>query len=66
MNDEKLIKETMRLDYSQLVMHNVYMIKENKRLENIIKEVRKYANADKNCVPKHIKDYINNLLDKGE
>jgi len=32
--------------------------------ENIIKEVREYANADKNCVPKHIKDYINNLLDK--
>jgi predicted solute-binding protein len=32
--------------------------------ENIIKEVREYANTDKNCVPKHIKDYINNLLDK--
>ena len=39
----------------------------NKQLqqkENIIKEVREYANTDKNCVPKHIKDYINNLLDK--
>ena len=32
--------------------------------ENIIKEVREYANTDKNCIPKHIKDYINNLLDK--
>ena len=32
--------------------------------ENIIKEVSKYANTDKNCIPKHIKDYINNLLDK--
>ena len=30
--------------------------------ENIIKEVREYANTDKNCIPKHIKDYINNLL----
>lgn len=33
-------------------------------LENIIKEVREYINTDKNCIPKHIKDYINNLLDK--
>lgn len=32
--------------------------------ENIIKEVREYVNTDKNCIPKHIKDYINNLLDK--
>ena len=32
--------------------------------EDIIKEVREYANTDKNCIPKHIKDYINNLLDK--
>lgn len=64
MSDEELIKETMMLDYSQLVMHNVYMIKENKRLHSIIKEVREYANTDKNCIPKHIKDYINNLLDK--
>lgn len=35
-----------------------------KRLNNIIKEVREYVNTDKNCIPKHIKDYINNLLDK--
>jgi hypothetical protein len=40
------------------------MIKENKRVANIIKEISQYANTDKNCVPKHIKDYINNLLDK--
>ena len=40
MSDDELIKETMMLDYSQLVMHNVYMIKENKRLHSIIKEVR--------------------------
>ena len=44
MNDEdlKLIKETMMLDYSQLVMNNVYCHKEIERLENIIKEVREY------------------------
>ena len=41
MSDEELIKETMMLDYSQLVMHNVYMIKENKRLNNIINEAIK-------------------------
>ena len=35
-----------------------------KKTINIIKEVREYANTDKNCVPKHIKDYINDLLDK--
>lgn len=40
MNDKELIKETMLLDYSQLVMHNVYMIKENKRLNSIIKSAR--------------------------
>ena len=45
MNDEELIKETMMLDYSQLVMHNVYMIKENKRLENIIKEAKDFING---------------------
>ena len=39
MSDEELIKETMMLDYSQLVMHNVYMIKENNRLNNIINEL---------------------------
>lgn len=39
MSDEELIKETMMLDYSQLVIHNVYMIKENKRLNNIINEL---------------------------
>ena len=50
---------------------NACLERENERLrnqlqqkENIIKEVREYANTDKNCVPKHIKDYINNLLDK--
>lgn len=46
MNDEELIKETMMLDYSQLVMHNVYMIKENKRLNNIINELEKYINEE--------------------
>ena len=63
MNDEELIKETMMLDYSQLVMHNVYMIKENKRLENIIKEVReycmKYENWEDDCV-----NDIMKILDK--
>lgn len=39
MSDEELIKETMMLDYSQLVMHNVYMIKENKRLNKIRQQV---------------------------
>lgn len=38
--------------------------KDNQKLHSIIKEVREYANTDKNCIPKHIKDYINNLLDK--
>lgn len=42
MSDEELIKETMMLDYSQLVMHNVYMIKENKRLNNIINELENH------------------------
>lgn len=45
MSDEELIKETMMLYYSQLVMHNVYMIKENKRLHSIIKEVREYIES---------------------
>lgn len=48
MSDEELIKETMMLDYSQLVMHNVYMIKENKRLHSIIKEVRENINKKLN------------------
>lgn len=39
MSDDELIKETMMLDYSQLVMHNVYMIKENKRLNKIRQQV---------------------------
>lgn len=47
MNDEELIKETMRLDYSQLVMHNVYMIQENKRL-----------NKNKNDVIEFIERYL--------
>lgn len=47
MNDEELIKETMMLDYSQLVMHNVYMIKENKRLNNIINELEKLLKEEK-------------------
>ena len=40
--------------------------KQLQQKEKIIKEVREYINTDKNCVPKHIKDYVNNLLDKGE
>ena len=32
--------------------------------ENMIKEAKEYINTDKNCVPKHIKDYFNNLLDE--
>ena len=45
MNDEdlKLIKETMMLDYSQLVMNNVYCLKEIERLNNIIEEIREYV-----------------------
>ena len=42
MSEEELIKETMMLDYSQLVMNNVYCHKEIERLNNIIKEVREY------------------------
>ena len=39
MSDEELIKETMSLDYSQLVMNNVYCHKEIKRLNNIIDKI---------------------------
>lgn len=39
MSDDELIKETMMLDYSQLVMQNVYMIKENNRLNKIRQQV---------------------------
>ena len=44
MCDEELIKETMMLDYSQLVMNNVYCHKEIERLNNIINELEKYLN----------------------
>jgi thymidylate synthase len=37
---------------------------EIERLHSIIKEVREYINEDKNCVPKHIKEYFKDLLDK--
>lgn len=47
-----------------LSLENSKLKSQLQQKENIIKEVREYANADKNCVPKHIKDYINNLLDK--
>lgn len=42
--DEELIREAIQLDYSQLVMNNVYLHKENERLnkafnnlENVIR-----------------------------
>ena len=44
--------------------HSKILLDYIQQKENIIKEVREYANTDKNCIPKHIKDYINNLLDK--
>lgn len=34
--------------------------------ESIIKEAKEYINEDKNCVPKHIKEYFKDLLEKGE
>ena len=49
---------------NKAVEDNRKLEKELQQKENIIKEVREYANTDKNCIPKHIKDYINNLLDK--
>lgn len=75
MSDEELIKETMTLDYSQLVMHNVYMIKENERLHSIIKEVREYIENNKEkqygfnyeyeLNENEIKELLQ-ILDKGE
>ena len=114
MSEEELIKETMMLDYSQLVMNNVYCYKEIerlnkkieqyenpkdmtlmfmwcddkakdkiKRLNNIINELKLcnsdyynrictlssklsliniYINENKNCVPKHISEYVNKVL----
>ena len=47
-----------------LSLENSKLRNQLQQKENIIKEVREYINVDKNCVPKHIKDYINNLLDK--
>lgn len=38
MNDEELIREVIQLDYSQLVMNNVYLRKENERLNKIIND----------------------------
>lgn len=37
----ELIREVITLDYSQLVMKNVYLHKENKRLNNVINELEK-------------------------
>lgn len=48
MSEEELIKETMMLDYSQLVMNNVYCHKEIERLNNIINELEKELNKDFN------------------
>ena len=50
--------------YEELLNQYIELSRDYDELENIIKEVSKYANTDKNCIPKHIKDYINNLLDK--
>jgi len=58
-SDEELIKETMMLDYSQLVMNNVYCHKEIERL----KEDNEYLNkvnielfAEKNRLHSIIKE----------
>lgn len=44
MSDEELIKETMMLDYSQLVMHSVYLRKVNEKLTEEIKNKNKVVN----------------------
>ena len=51
--------------YEELLNQYIELSRDYDELENIIKEVREYVNTDKNCVPKHIKDYINNLLERG-
>ena len=65
---EKYIKESCWKDLNNECSELNRICKQLKsqlqQKENIIKEVREYANTDKNCIPKHIKDYINNLLDK--
>ena len=38
--------------------------KEIDKLLDFKEKVGEYVNTYKNCVPKHIKDYINDLLDK--
>ena len=62
MSDEELIKETMMLDYSQLVMHNVYMIKENKRLNKNKKEALEFIER---YLQLNLEEFnANNLLNK--
>ena len=45
--DEELIREAIQLDYSQLVMNNVYLHKENERLnkafDNLENVIRYYV-----------------------
>lgn len=44
--DEELIREAIRLDYSQLVMNNIYLHKENERLNKIINDFEKYIDEN--------------------
>lgn len=66
--NKKLIEKIIAYNYNEFGAEYgdalVDLKHENEWLHHIIKEVREYANTDKNCIPKHIKDYINNLLDK--
>ena len=64
--EEEKDREIERLnnEIKTLLKENGNKEKVIKAQDNIIKEVKEYMNTDKNCIPKHIKDYINNLLDK--
>lgn len=64
MKEIKITSNGIKQAIDDLVDENERLQDKVYKLEDIIKEVREYANTDKNCVPKHIKDYINNLLDK--
>lgn len=56
--------EDLKIANDNLYSANKMLEKEIEKLHSIIKEAKEYINEDKNCIPKHIKDYFNNLLDK--
>lgn len=59
LENEELKEEIERQSKAQVILDN-----ENAELNYIINKAREYINEDKNCVPKHIKEYFKGLLDK--